>query len=489
MKDAEKDLRVQIVHLREKLLLSENQFFYRIYHFFLRFHKQKDTPQVALKDSNHDNISFLLSYKLKLEKFDNSPFTLLVSIVNMVNMCIFFIPRYFAYARIRREFQSFGTRNSTLSDVINFGVMPYNFRKLRQQHLVEELARRHCRVFYIENRFGTRKNFLPGYSVYKHRENVYIIKLNAIRDIAIYHQKAGQKEVKGIFLSLKKLIKEANITRPIVKIDHPFWTYLLSYMKWPIIYDCMDDYEGFDITGKHIIALEKQLIKKSDLTLVCSRILMQKVKKSHPKKTLLLKNACEYDHFTKASSDYRQITSDQKVIGFFGAIGEWIDERLIEKIARHFPQTSILLIGEVQNDGVKIAALKYKNIVLVGEVQYKTLPEYLKKFDVCIIPFKITKHTTLIDPVKMYEYFASGKPVVSTAIKEIALYGDVLYYSSSHNDFIHNIKQALEEKNHGLSMKRQNIARQNTWSKRAKILRGEISKISNIVYNSKIAKQ
>lgn len=474
--ELEKDIRVDILHLREELLFSEGQFFYLIRHLFSSFIKNSRITSVV--KSKNEEIQDLLSYKNKLEKIKSSPFIYVVGLIKTMYEVVLFFPKSIAQIKINAEFAMRKKKSTDFSDIINFAAIPYHFRKLRQQHLAEELGKKGHRIFYVDNRFVTKHNYTPGYTIAKAFDNVYIVKLNSPRDVSIYHQIPTPSEIEKMLLSLRRLINDAHILNPVIKIDHPFWTYLCKHLDYPVIYDCMDDYEGFDITGKHIPQLEKKLIEGCDLTLVCSDILSKKISKYNPKKLLLLKNACEYEHFSKASNNHQRIPNNKKIIGFFGAIGEWIDDELIKTIARHFSQSSILLIGEIQNNSIRNAAFEYGNIALLGEQPYKKLPYYLKTFDVCIIPFKVNTHTVLINPVKMYEYFASGKPVVTTAITEIRQFEDALYYSSSPQEFITNIKNALKENDKRLVYQRQEIARANTWSKRADILHKEINNLS-----------
>ena len=413
---------------------------------------------------------------------ERSPFILLVWIVKTCSSVLLFIPAFISNALVRKELRKNSTKRKTI-DLINFGVIPYHFRKLRQQHLAEELAKKGVRIFYIESRFIPLADGKAKYSLTKEVDNVYVVKLASSRDIAIYHQPPTVKEINEIIGSLKQFINDIGITNPLAKVDYPFWAYITNHLKVPVIYDCMDDYEGFNITGSHILDLEKDLFKKSDITLVCSELLLKKVKKNRPRKTILLKNACEYTHFKKAYVKKDTCSAGlcwirKPVIGFFGAVGEWIDTKLLIKIATSFPSASVVLIGEVQNEEILRIGETYPNIYLLGEKPYAKLPEYLQTFDICVIPFLINKHTRLIDPVKMYEYFAAGKPVVTTAIQEIETYKKLFYYSSSHEEFILNVRFALKEKNIKLRKKRQDVAQKNTWEKRSVILYKELLKLA-----------
>jgi len=107
---------------------------------------------------------------------------------------------------------------------------------------------------------------------------------------------------------------------------------------------------------------------------------------------------------------------------------------------------------------------------LLGHKEYAEIPSHLRAFDVCMIPFLVNQVTNATDPVKMYEYFAQGKPVVATAMTELQTWGDLLYLASSPKEFAGKLDQALSEKNGDLARRRIDFARSNTWRHRYEII-------------------
>ena len=104
---------------------------------------------------------------------------------------------------------------------------------------------------------------------------------------------------------------------------------------------------------------------------------------------------------------------------------------------------------------VPVAALEaMPNVRLEGQQPYALMPAYLRRFDVCIIPFKVNPITEATDPVKFYEYVSQGKPVVATAMAELAPYGEYLYIAADHDDFLAKVDQALAESDPALRERR-----------------------------------
>src|SRR6185503_626889 len=94
------------------------------------------------------------------------------------------------------------------------------------------------------------------------------------------------------------------------------------------------------------------------------------------------------------------------------------------------------------------------------------MPQYLSNFDACLIPFKRNEITAATDPVKVYEYLSSGKPVVSVDLPELEPIADLLYLARDPDDFVAKLDQALVEQDLDLVERRRAFAADNTWQKR-----------------------
>jgi len=85
----------------------------------------------------------------------------------------------------------------------------------------------------------------------------------------------------------------------------------------------------------------------------------------------------------------------------------------------------------------------YSNIKFLGKKDYQVLPYYMNTFDVCLIPFKVNELTNGVNPVKVYEYAASGKPVVSTYLPELEKYQDTIYLAKDYKEFVEFIYKSI----------------------------------------------
>lgn len=257
-----------------------------------------------------------------------------------------------------------------------------------------------------------------------------------------------------------------------------FWTLKKIDSSIPLIYDRADDLKVFYPYEKIRIYYEKLeniFLKKVKLTLVVSKNLKKEIEEKCPSSKILLLSNGVSDEWTLFSS--RELKTNQlfknikkPIIGFIGSLFWWIDLNLIEKCLQNFPDFTFILIGPYKGDIKKLS--KYSNILLLGPQPYSFIPYYINTFDVCLIPFKKDDVSYAADPVKLYEYLALGKPVVSTIEWQNDPYlKNLIYFASNEKEFVEKIKIALNENNKNISQQRKEyILKNHTWTKRVEVI-------------------
>lgn len=256
---------------------------------------------------------------------------------------------------------------------------------------------------------------------------------------------------------------------------NPFFEGCLSPEHPPVItiYQCIDDISQDEYTSKHGIRLEAEAIANADLALVTSTELKNKYEPI-TKNIYCLHNAVELATFSKALSDNIEKPAELahvhgKVIGFIGNLDHLrINYPLIKKVALAHPDKTLLLVGPINNTEYKDIGLhKLGNVIFTGSRSHNDLPKYLKYMDCAIIPFLCNTLTKSIYPLKINEYLAAGKGVVSTNFSEdIRGFKDVIYLAENDDQFIALIDQAIKEDCAALIQKRVQIAKTNNWEAR-----------------------
>ena len=300
---------------------------------------------------------------------------------------------------------------------------------------------------------------------------------------------------------LKKISDNLIITDQFEILSHLKNTLISIYLNYPPPY--LDKYltKGFfkankvfyeyvDHIDEHIWGpymsriLHKRFesIKDQDFNLIIgtSVVLYEELLQHHPRqKVACLPNGVDISHYNQINQSDRQfnlpsrlkqaIAQKRKIIGYFGAIAPWIWLELILELARARPDYFILMIGPGYGKITNFP--QEENLYFPGHVDYQELPIYANYFDISIIPFRLGDIARATSPLKLFEYFAIGKPIVVTSdLIECTKFEGV---ASARNipEFIEKIDEAIALKNNKeLQQKYQQYANQNSWIKRAKQL-------------------
>jgi glycosyltransferase involved in cell wall biosynthesis len=214
-----------------------------------------------------------------------------------------------------------------------------------------------------------------------------------------------------------------------------------------LLYYCVDEYTAFSgVPTQSLAALERELLEKADLVIVSADRLYQSKSRSNPR-TVLVRHGVDFEHFRTALDPATRIPEEiarlpRPILGYFGLMGsDWVDVDLLARVAREFPQGSLVLIGKVTTmDTAPFQGLA--NVHFLGRKPYEELPAYCKGFDVALIPFPISEVTLNANPLKAREYLAAGLPVVSTAIPEVEVLGQCRIGADA-DGFIAQITEAL----------------------------------------------
>ncbi|MEO5972640.1 MAG: glycosyltransferase [Sphingomicrobium sp.] len=188
-----------------------------------------------------------------------------------------------------------------------------------------------------------------------------------------------------------------------------------------VVYDAMDELSKFRFAPKMLLALEQELIDKSDLVFTGGSSLYEAKKDRHPS-VHCFPSSVDRAHFMQARTAQAEPADQAKLarprFGFYGVIDERFDLDLLDQAAALRPDWSWVMVGPV----VKIAEAdlpRRPNIHYLGGKTYAELPAYLGGWDVALMPFAMNESTEFISPTKTPEYLAGGRPVVSTPVKDV----------------------------------------------------------------------
>jgi len=269
--------------------------------------------------------------------------------------------------------------------------------------------------------------------------------------------------------------------------------YYLKNIKYDyLIYDCVDYYAGFpkyDTKEKKekLLEIERALVQKADLVFATAPGLVERLLKINSK-TFYTPNVGDFEMFHNIKNKFKnEIPEELKdlnkpIIGYIGALDSYkFDYELLKKSALAYPDYSFVIIGDIalkdREGSLKELGLEdIPNIYFLGSRPFTQTPKYSAFFDVELIPYVYNDYTIGgCFPVKFFNTLSSGTPSVVTDLPVFSIYKNVAYVSKTHEDFIQNIKLALEENNLSRQEERIQVARENTWDLKVKNMMNLVS--------------
>lgn len=207
-----------------------------------------------------------------------------------------------------------------------------------------------------------------------------------------------------------------------------------------VVYDCMDELANFAGAPAGLIEAEGRLLDRADVVFTGGRSLFESKRDRNPN-VLCFPSAVDADHFARALDPDLAIPDDLSglpgpVFGYYGVVDERLDYDLIARLADAPGVGSVVLVGPTIK--VDRASLPSRpNLHYLGQRAYDELPAYLKGFDVCIMPWALNEATRTISPTKTLEYMAAGKPIVSTAVRDVVRdHGDLVFVADDAAGFV-----------------------------------------------------
>lgn len=232
------------------------------------------------------------------------------------------------------------------------------------------------------------------------------------------------------------------------------------------IFRIADNDAGFSSHNRFYAEVEKEVAQKVDLVAYTAKELEDVIKKLNPKRSYYLPNGVDFELFQeKKSSPQLYQTLKRPIIVYAGSIDFWFDYDLINRLATDLPHYSFVIIGPNQKYGSKF--ITADNLILTGAVPHSELPAYLTYADVGIIPFNRRDYPKLVNsisPVKLFEYMASGLPVLSTKWDELENINSPAVLCETYEDFLSALKNIPSLKEKAGSARQ--FAKDNDWSNR-----------------------
>lgn len=345
-------------------------------------------------------------------------------------------------------------------------IIDWEFRAQRPQHLARHLRLMGRPVTYVRKDFWVGRGLVPV----ELGNGVSGVFLPGEKRLNIYRSTPSELVVSRWVRVLESHFKPLAGGRRVCLVHWPFWTELALALQrasgWTVVYDCFDECGAFPGIPKEFTDLEQELLGVADLVVASSRPLFEKCSVL-ARNCRLLRNGVDVAHFSSGTSCREAVGADRRVrIGYVGAISEWFAAETVRGMAEARPDWEFVLVGLPTHPNAGSLS-RMDNVSLVGEVPYPALPKLVGSFDVGIIPFEQNPLTWATNPVKLYEYLASGLPVVATGIPEVSRLGRLVYTAGDVSEFVAQTERALREDSPELRRIRAGFAQRHSWQRAA----------------------
>lgn len=235
--------------------------------------------------------------------------------------------------------------------------------------------------------------------------------------------------------------------------------YIAKKLKLPMIYDLADDLPEMIASSPQIPIFLRpfgkligKIMLKRNITIAKRVIGISKTLQDNysipDEKFGLVPNGVDTDLFKKVKSDVREMfgLDDCFILGYVGVLREWVDLTPVYRAIKNLEDVKLLIVGEegmLQKNMEMIRRYGLEDkVIFAGTVPYTKVPEYISAMDVCLIPFKRNAVSQNAVPLKLFEYMACEKPVISTKLKGVMeVVGDTILYADTVNEYVMQIKR------------------------------------------------
>jgi glycosyltransferase involved in cell wall biosynthesis len=243
-----------------------------------------------------------------------------------------------------------------------------------------------------------------------------------------------------------------------------------------IVYYCVDDYSEWPCLEKHLIKkMQEELIEKADLFFATADKLLAKLIQTG-KPAFSLPHGVDCNHFTDLPQQQHELLAKipKPIVGYFGLFDERSDQDLLAKTAKSLPDVSFVITGNIITSIERLKNIK--NIYFTGPVPYAEIPQLVSSWEICMLPYVRNDLTDAINPLKIKEYIATGKPIISTDLPEVQQLQKWVHIGTDDNSWVSIIEQILNNEISKKTTGRRDFVLSQSWEEKAKYLLATIDK-------------
>lgn len=356
-------------------------------------------------------------------------------------------------------------------------------RLARQNQVIYVEPRPYLRQVWAGLRSGAVRPFRARSRLRRALDNLYVYTPPWWAPIS------GREPLASLFAGLRQrdlhsAMRRIGAGRPILWLVRPDQADVVGrFGEKMCVYQIVDEYAGYGgLSAERRAAFlerERRLIERVDMVFVTSPVLMERKGRYNPR-TYLVPNGVDYETFSRALED-PGLPADLEAlprprVGYVGALNDKVDYALLRDLARARPGWAIVLVGPwaVREDATGFDLRCEANVHFLGKKDVALVPHYIKGLDICLMPYKLNEWTRSIDPLKMYEYLAAGRPVVSTPIPAAVAFSPRVVVADRAR-FAEAAQAAMMQDDEAARAERRSVAAQHSWEARVEFIASRLA--------------
>jgi glycosyltransferase involved in cell wall biosynthesis len=247
--------------------------------------------------------------------------------------------------------------------------------------------------------------------------------------------------------------RQLGMKRPILWNYRPSFVHALGNLPHDaLVIDVVDDLSAYG--GGHLVHVEesiRRLVSQSDLLVVTAKTLLERYEPL-ARTAVHIPNGFDAGRFAIPSSTPQpdELSKLRRpLVGFVGTLFPFLDFELLEHVAEVHHDKTLVLLGPVEasSEAAVERLCRLANVVRIESKPQDEVPKYVNAFDVCINPFRKGRVADSVSPLKVYEYLALGRPVVSSPMRSLQMEraGAVVVFAEDADEFCRQIDHCLTE--------------------------------------------
>ncbi len=258
-----------------------------------------------------------------------------------------------------------------------------------------------------------------------------------------------------------------------------------------LAYHAYDLFEATPGWSSELEEAEVSLLRAADLVTAASEPIALRLREKVARDVKVLPNGVDLNAFDFRAAGTAAIPEDLAAIpgprlGYVGSLHPQVDYGLVAALAAARPHWNFVLIGgspavrDPRAEGEIEQCRRLPNVWFLGEKHRDEVPRYLWNMDVNLMLYRVSDRTWIKAgyPLKLHEYLAAGKPVVSADLPAVREFASVVRIAADVGDWLRGIEEALSAGGIGTPQQRREVAARNSWDARVASLDGWLASLA-----------